>query len=410
MRIVLVNHCHPDTPHVCATRMREFAHALTGLGHWVLLVTETLRPDDPGLSPETFRTRIAEHDFTTPLTLAFPPRSHRALCRLRTGDLNWLSRKIVVLNGYLRHDGVFTDWREAAIPYIPIIADQFVPDITLGSFGNTDCWNIARDIAGHAGCPWVADIKDYWRQFIPGGLRDRMARHFNDAAAVTAFSFSHIDEVAPWFRMPKHAVFSGFDEEILNREIAGSKESAEEEFKISLTGAIYDERALNRLISGIEQWIESPGPADRRDISLLYAGNEKAVVHRATERLNGKCRVELLGFINLENLHQLHRDCRVNMYVNSDNCFHHKVLELLAAGRPVLCYPAEMEEAVQLAASTGGTLHSCATPKAVADSFRVIETAPDELADRNRLRAYAWNAQATKLTNILQDVITGASR
>ena len=43
LRILIVNHCHPDTPHICATRLREFAGALSERGHRVALVTEPLR-------------------------------------------------------------------------------------------------------------------------------------------------------------------------------------------------------------------------------------------------------------------------------------------------------------------------------------------------------------------------------
>ena len=42
MKLVLVNHCHPDRPHVCALRMREFARALARKGHQVVLLTGTL--------------------------------------------------------------------------------------------------------------------------------------------------------------------------------------------------------------------------------------------------------------------------------------------------------------------------------------------------------------------------------
>lgn len=404
MRIVLVNHCHPDTPHVCATRMREFAHALAGLGHRVLLLTETLNPTDPGSTAQEFQRRLTEHDFATPLLLACPPRPNKALNGLRHGSLNWFFRKFVVLNGYLRHGGLFTDWRDGAAPFLPAIADHFSPDVTVGSFGNTDCWNIARDIAHRAKCPWVADIKDYWHQFIPGGLRDLLAHRFKDAAALTALSFSHIDEAAAWFHMPKHAIFSGF-----KREVLDSTADNGGPFKISLTGAVYNQGALEGLMSGLAQWIDSLAATDQDDLVFVYAGSDDGAVRRAAERLAGKCRTEYIGFVDLPTLHQLHRDCRVNCYVNSDDCFHHKVLELLAAGRPILCCPPEMPEALQLAINTGGTLHSCANSQDVVNALQAVEAGPNTLANRSGLRAYSWEAQAEKFASILQDVVTGAS-
>ncbi|MEQ8194342.1 MAG: hypothetical protein RIB59_07620, partial [Rhodospirillales bacterium] len=73
MRAVFVNHCHPDCPHVCGTRAREFASALAERGHQIVLLTETLKPDDPAPDPVDFNAALAAHDWSRPFVLACPP-------------------------------------------------------------------------------------------------------------------------------------------------------------------------------------------------------------------------------------------------------------------------------------------------------------------------------------------------
>ena len=52
MRAVLINHCHPDTPHICGVRLREFAASLAARGHQVVLLTTPLEGQTGTASPE----------------------------------------------------------------------------------------------------------------------------------------------------------------------------------------------------------------------------------------------------------------------------------------------------------------------------------------------------------------------
>ena len=44
IKILIVGHCHPDLPHVCALRTKGFAEGLARRGHEVVLMTGAL-PD-----------------------------------------------------------------------------------------------------------------------------------------------------------------------------------------------------------------------------------------------------------------------------------------------------------------------------------------------------------------------------
>ena len=401
MRIVLVNHCHPETPHVCATRMREFAIALAAQGHRIVLLTESLDAASATPAPATVRQELAQHDFSQLYVLACKPVGRPLLKRLREGRLSWWLRQIVIFWGYLVRDGLFTNWRDGCAPYLPVLAEEFEPDVTLGSFGNTDCWNIARDIARRAGCPWVADIKDHWRYFIPGLFRDRLAARFKDAAAMTALSYAHVDEAAAWFRMTKTAVYSGFRREVL----AEKTPPQGTEFTISLTGAIYDGENLSQLVSAVADWLEGMTREETSHVRFVYAGTDQSAVAAATSSLDRLCRVDINGFIPLSELHALHRSCDVNMYVKSERCFHHKVLELAAAGRPILCFPADIPEAVTIIEDTAGIMYSCDHQDEIVAALESLWKRPHYRTDILQLQAYTWDAQAKRLATVLEQVV-----
>jgi len=84
MRIVIVNHCHPETPHVCATRAREFAAALARRGHRVVLLTQNLAGAPPVPPSEEL---LAGEDWSRPLWLSVEPRDAPLLAAQRRGDL-----------------------------------------------------------------------------------------------------------------------------------------------------------------------------------------------------------------------------------------------------------------------------------------------------------------------------------
>ena len=66
MRAVLINHCHPDTPHVCATRFREFANCLAGRDHQVVLLTAPLEGQADAAAPEDAAQLLDDNDFSVP--------------------------------------------------------------------------------------------------------------------------------------------------------------------------------------------------------------------------------------------------------------------------------------------------------------------------------------------------------
>ena len=393
MRAILINHCHPDTPHVCAVRAREFAGALAARGHRIVLLTETLTPDDAAEDPAVFAVRLAAHDWSAPLRLACRPRGHRILRALREGRLPAAAGKAVVGGYYAALGTVFADWGAGARAYFDVLRDGFAPEIVWSNFGNTECLRIAQGLSRRSGCPWVLDVKDYWTTFIPAPFRAALGRRFGDAAAMTALSEGHVRNIAP-FVGESHAtvIYSGIPEALC----AAAPPAAIDRNRIVIAGATYDRAHLDSLLSGI-------AAAEGGPFEIDYAGREGEMVRAAADGRAGIARVTDHGFIPLDRLAALQRGALANAFIRSGpGWFQHKVPELLAAGRPIVCIPGPDTETRRMAADAAVPLHDCENAADVADALRRIAAAPDVAPDEAFVAGLTWRHRAMLLEGTLQ--------
>jgi hypothetical protein len=401
MRAIFVNHCHPDCPHVCGTRAREFANALARQGHQIVLLTETLHRDDAALDPAQLAAALEAHDWAQPFRLACRPVPAPILEALRAGRLPGPFRKLVVLYQYIRHGGMFTDWRSGSRPYWKALALHFRPDVVWGIFGNTDAWAIAQAIAREAGCPWVRDIKDQWTQFIPAPLRGLLARRFADAAGTTALSKANASNAAPWFSEVAQVVYSGVPADTLLD--GGPGLPADAPLTLALIGAVYDAQSLSILVRGIERFLAAGG---RDAVRIVYAGTDGNQVTAAFRGLRDRVTLDVRGQLPYAEYWQIIRAAHLNMYVRTrhDGWWHHKIVELLAARRPILCCPGEIEEARQLVARTGGRLYNCPDPAAVAAAIGAVGHDPGATmaGDAAALATLSWDARSRELLAALR--------
>ena len=402
MKLVFVNHCHPATPHVCATRMREFAYAMTLLGHEVILLTETIPGVRAKIKPEEIKAAILAHNFNSPLYLAIEPKGHPLIKRFRDNKLPWGIRQAVVIWYFLYHKGVYTDWRTGSQSYLTAIAENFKPDLVWATFLNTDAWNIAIDLAKISKIPWVGDIKDSWQVYIPRFFRKYLANYFDSCVALSTFSHFNSIDAQKWFSSPKTVIYSGFWADHLDP----TNELSMDNINISLTGGIYDNYSLNQLVQGIKIWLEGLPQYERSKVCVTYAGNDTALVSRATKKLSNLCRINLLGFISIEELKKIHQISIANLYVKINRGFHHKTIEILSAGRPIICYPKESDEVINIARATNIDLHSCSTPLEISNALsESINTKSNEVGKNKALEELTWNSQAKKLENLFKTIL-----
>jgi glycosyltransferase involved in cell wall biosynthesis len=404
MRIVLVNHCHPDTPHVCATRLREFAGALAERGHRVALVTEPLRGGGVPPSARDITEMLKAGIEPSPMIVATPPKRRRVLKALRRGLWPWGIRQALIAYYYLLYGGLYADWRAGARPYVATLAADFKPDVVWASFGSVDCWQIARDIARAARCPWVGDLKDFWTGFIPGPLRNRLAARFRDAAAWTALSQTHAEASRPWFGPQIDVVYSGFEADAIRRE---KKDAPEDTLLMTLTGSVYGGKFLKPLFTGLANWANGKPEEFRKRLLFIYRGNAQFEVGAALARAKLPFQAKAGGFVPLDELQELHQIAFANLYVTNSRTFHHKAIELLAARRPILAFPPDHAEATDLAERTGGSFHQCRSAAHLAESldeaFAEYE-APERPVD-DELESLTWAAQAAELEKVFERVL-----
>ncbi|NQW00553.1 MAG: hypothetical protein HQ483_12695 [Rhodospirillales bacterium] len=409
MHAVFVNHCHPDMGHVCALRLRKFAEAMAARGHRIVLLTESLDAAETPIAPDRLAERLQGHDWNRPFYLAVQPLADGTLASLRGGAMNRWRRAWVVLSRYLFEGGLYGGWEKAAAPYLPVLATAFRPDIVWASFGNTAVWNIGRAVASAAKCPWVADIKDNWRRFIPRGLRRLLAVRYRDAAAMTTFSRGQALEAGDWFAARKSVIYSGFDEADIGPADAPAKPDGA--FEILITGSLYGAREFQVFTDALTNWMT----AQKRTqpdlhLRLIYAGNDHLRAEPALRPLAALCSLDIRPFMALAELLAAQRRADLNVYIRWPGpfIFHHKTVELLSAEKPILCYPPENDEACQMVAGVGGVLYSCATQQQIeaALSQAFADRASPAEWDRAALTAYSWQGQAA----VLEEVLEGARR
>ncbi len=399
MRAVFVNHCHPNAPHVCALRMTKFAHAMADRGHQIVLLTETLGPDDLGQNSADLEADLKLHDWSAPFYLAVRPTTDRTLKKLRVGALPFGIRQLVIAHRYFTQSGLFGDWRCASRSFLPVVSQTFCPDVVWASFGNTDVWNIARDLSRAADCSWVADLKDNWSAFLPFGFKKMIAERFNGAASLTAFSKGHSVEVRRWFKRDATVIYSGFDQ---NDVVAAEPEHPR---KIVITGSLYDGQQAKILMKGFELWL-SVRNKDQSPIEIHYAGGDGERFDMLAAHVARYCGVVNSGYLPLDDLRTLQASAMVNAYMYSPQAiFQHKPLELLSALRPILTVPDERNEVKIIAENVGGRLHTCSTAEQVADCLASAENNEPSIIDRDRLNAYSWQQQAAALEGVLKQII-----
>jgi hypothetical protein len=398
MRAVFINHCPPNMRHVCAVRMREFACAFALRGHQVILFTESLGDNFSNVSPENLPTALSQHDWKQPYYLSIKPIPDRMLSRLRDGELGWVLRKAIITLSYVFKNGLYEDWQRGAEPYLIPLSDAFVPEIIWASFGNTGVWNIAQRLSKYTGCPWVADIKDNWQNFIPFGLRKLVASRFKNAGHMTSFSKSHMVESNLWFQQNKTPIYSGFDNAILDINVPVLNDT----FEILLTGSIYGQDDFQTFIFGLEHWLRNRD--SKKPVRFIYAGNDHQRVQNGVQNLRSLCEIHIKEFLDIGDLLVAQRHANINAYIRlpSRFHFHHKAIELMAAQRPIICFPKEVDETIEIIRQIGGALYSCGSIEDVSKGFDTAYKNLDGETNNSILSEYSWQGQASVLEKIFE--------
>lgn len=402
MNLLLVNPVHPSTPHISGVRAWRFACELAGMGHRVVLLTATAPGTDkpqPLAVPDT-------HDWREPLVLAAAAFAGTEPV-WRWGAL----RKVRTLWQMLRHGGYHLAWSEAALAAVERLQPVFVPQVIWGTVGKMESAFVARRLSRSLTVPWVLDLKDNWKLFVPAPLRSAMARRVAGWDAVTANAGTTGADARRWHRAEPRIVYSGVDDAFFCP--AGARAPVGDSFVINLIGSLYFSDRLQELLRGIDHWSRRLSAADRGRVQVRYIGGDTAMFEQAVQATKLSASSHAGGYVPIEQMAAAARSAAVNMYLTHDGSFHHKLLELLVSGRPVMAFPGEGDESRALAVQVGGDLIEPGNSEGVSRALDTIhrdwprECRSDAGAsDQSPALRYSWNAQA----RLLEEVLANAAR
>lgn len=406
MNLVFVNHMHPSTPHVSGMRSWYFAQELAKRGHRVVQVCEWREGAEPAPETHQLALLLQAHDWAEPLLLPIRPQSHRLLNRIRSARTPFMLRKGLVLWSYLRSSGMFTDFSSAVTPYLGALAQEFKPQVTWGLFGNTDCWLIAQRLSRMADCPWIADMKDSWEVFMRRPLRKVIARRFKDMAGCTANAEFNARVLEAWFPPKPAVVYSGVAS-CFHASAPGEQDAGV--FRLTLTGSVHDVDGLQRFVGALMEWLRDLARSmdnGTTGVEIVYAGADSAKIASALRPVEDLARVQVKGYLPLTELAALCRSATVNAYIWNRQTFHHKLLELLSCGRPVIAFPGETNESRRLAEASGGVLVCPANEDELVHVLRRISD-EETVAARpgNGQDLFSWGAQAERLEAVFVEAV-----
>jgi glycosyltransferase involved in cell wall biosynthesis len=404
MNLWLVNPVHPSTPHISAVRAWRFAQALSRMGHRVVVLTATPAGVNPGPIP------IAEeHDWREPLVIAAamfesgPPGSRNPA----------LLRKLQTALKMVRHGGYGSRWADATVAAALGLGDRFRPDAIWATYGKMEAAFVAKRLSRLLGVPWVLDIKDNWEVFVPRLLRGTMARRLRGWRAITANCAFTRDQATRWHGgTPARIVYSGVDEAFFADLVpdAGGRPVANDAFVINLIGSLYYAEKLHALLQGVLNWVCQLTDEERQCIELRYLGSDVGMFERTIQDIGLPIATRSEGYLSIERMAAATRAAQVNMYVTHDGSFHHKLLELLASGPPVLAYPQEGAEARALACEIQGDLIEPVDPQGVEGALTALhrrwqrDDADGVCPAPPLCERFSWDLQARELEEVLAHV------
>jgi hypothetical protein len=434
MRLVFINYIHPLYRHISAVRVSRFAEELAKRGHHVILLTKTLRDGDPGTKISEVSEMIKIHDWSSPLHIECAPAKMPGLQRLREQKSSSRHKKLRVCYEYAFHGGMFYDWAMGVTPYGEIIAKTFRPAATWGTFGNPDTLWVCRNISKQASAAWCIDVKDNWERFVPPPFRRRLSRRLAAADALTANSVFHGKIAERWIGRPFTTVYSGID--ISEQRLRVTSRKSDDESRraglqehgnvgahdlshgfrpngqtLFIGGSIYNEDHFITLLDGITEWWRHH-PAWQNRFMFSYAGCDGERVDRILSHRRVPFPYDIVAYQPHAVYDKCCREAMANAYVSSPHTFHHKAIELLGAGRPVLVIPGEHQETRDIAERIGGELLVCRTADDVATAMGRLTS--DAVKMRRRfsdgIERFSWDAQTDILERALIEAVVNSSR
>lgn len=395
MNVLMAYPVHPATPHISAVRAWRFAGELAGRGHRVVFVTGE-REGQHGVAVPN----LAAHDWAEPALYVCPLRS--GVPDRPTG--HWSIRRANTALRMLRDGGRYAEWVRSAVATAAAIARRFRPDVVWCTLGMLESVFAARRIAIDHACGWVLDVKDNWDLYIPRGIRRPVAWRIRGWAAVTANAEYTAAVAARYLGTVPTVIYSGVDDVFYRTpaDDAGERRG----FVLNLVGSVYDQERLAALMSGIREWLDCLPDGTKSEIRFRYLGADTEMVAKAAGIHLSARMLELPGYVSAGILASYCKSAAANIYISYPATFHHKLLELLCCGVPVIAVGQGRGEFATLAAAIGGRLIAVEEHSRLMGTLDLVHaewscgTAARKLVDVDR--RFSWARQTEVLESVLE--------
>ncbi|GAA4406040.1 hypothetical protein GCM10023187_25050 [Nibrella viscosa] len=390
--------------------MSYFAQHLAMQGNRVVLITKTLRDEGENKPYSVVVEELKQHDWQEPYLLAVAPNKSQLLSFIRKANTPVLLRRIAILYCFLFKQGrLFYDWSEKVESYFPYLKRTFPANISWGTFGNIDTLFLVRNVARQYNIPYILDIKDPWQRFVKV-FTYSLAKKFKGAAGITINSMFQVEHSLPWFRgIPYYLLYSGLDaNEIKKPQYSGNRaEKSREIFTIMMVGSIYDNCQFKDLLQAIDRWSYDTLRKNNQQLFFIYAGADAERVRVILDKLNIKFNRSIYDFLSYTDLFMLYQTSNVISYIGSPNTFHHKLIEILAFGLPVLAYSYESSESVGLADSCQGKLFVCYNEHEVQEALNEVRALqqPEQEVNTIVLDRFSWSTLSKDLESFFRNLI-----
>lgn len=404
MRLLFVNYAHPETRHISGVRLWRFAQELAKLGHRIIHVTST-HADDVGVNATEAVHMLTNHNWTTPLLIPIKPARSRLLAKLRQNQLHRSVRKLGTAYVLTVKGGVFYDWSDAAERALAPVLQVFLPQAVYGTFGNSSNLFLAMRLSVRNDAALILDFKDSVSNFIPRLARRQFARRYMNASAFTANARMLAAEAEQYFTTKCDVIYSGVDQAFYSPPAAvPAAETGNSKDVFTLTGSLYSLDRLRDLMESMSDWRQAYMKQSGREVCLHYIGGEHEQVAGMATALRMHDWVQITPYLPVTELATQCRlnNVRANIYIKGSP-FHHKLLELIATGLPVIAYGGESEESISLAASCGSNL--LITPMNGQELHAALSSLMNQCGRKAIPKShFGWDVQAKKLEAVMRRV------
>lgn len=408
-RFLFVNYSHPANGHVSSQRLYFFGRAIAEMGNEVYLLT---RSNDNN-STSSLRSKLdgfhVLDNFENNgqlLHCEVSSDGFQATRRLNSRLLQQFGKVQTAWNLAL---GPSTDvsWVLGAKQELASLPRDLKFDLAWATFTPIDCWQIASRFARDRQIPFVGDIKDHWKRYLPFGSRNIVSQHFRSAKGFTSNSIEQWPNMSASLpERQREVIYSGYPRAFLN--MRGDSQNKRQ----GLVGCFFGraEPAYIDICEAMQNWAERKGQL----LTLRYWGDKNNRFRGLQEKLeSGNFVLELNTIVVPSKLLQECFESDFNFYVRHEwTAIHHKATELMSARRPILVWGKETEETRILMKKAGIPLFECCNEAELGialDEISAAHVSNKKFGSPNFLDEMTWEAQANRLYRFFDQVIRAAT-